>query len=131
MPMLTPVKKPLPFKRRILVKRSRKSYLAERGWVLTGSGADERWEGYYRTRFGSYKGKIEPGCYPPKFYVKDPPEGLAKHKHWACFTDLKNGGWRSVHFRILPKDIASGVIGIERILHEAFQLSHHLSQTTA
>jgi hypothetical protein len=124
MPILGPIKKLLPFKRRVIVQRSRKSLLQERGWVLTGSGTDARWEGYYRTRHGpSYKGKIEPGCYPPKFYVKDPPKGLEKHEHRACFTDLKSGKWWSVHFRTPPQDLSSGVIGIERILHEAFQLT--------
>jgi hypothetical protein len=122
MPILSPVKKLFPLKRRVTVARSRKSLLEERGWQKAGFGPFARWEGYYRTRFGSYKGKIE-FSYPPKFFVKDPPEGLAQHEHRACFTDLNNGGWRSVHFRVQPKDLDSGVVKIERILDEAFRLS--------
>jgi hypothetical protein len=104
------------------VKRSQKTYLEEQHWSRTGTGPGARWDGFYRTRSGSYRGKIECSS-PPKFYVKEPPEGLSHHKHRPCFTDLKSGGWWSVHFRTQPKDLDSGVMELERILYEAVLLS--------
>jgi hypothetical protein len=102
------------------------SYLQQQGWERTGSGPSARWDGWYRTRFGSFRGKIECST-PPKFSVKQPPEGLARHRHRSCFSGGKSGGWWNVHFAILPKDLDSGVMTIERILHEAFLLSQKAS----
>jgi hypothetical protein len=109
----------IPIKPRITVKRTATTYLIQQGWKLTNV-SQRQWEGYYRTRFGSYKGKIEHSS-PPKFYIHNPPEPL-RHHHWACFTELP-GGWYSVHFRKLPKDADSGVMEIERLINEAFLLS--------
>jgi hypothetical protein len=103
------------------VKRSRKTYLEEQHWRRTGFGLPARWVGWYRTRYGSYRGKIECST-PPKFFVKDPPEGLSRHRHHMCFSE-KSGGWWSVHFRTQPKDLDSGVMELERIFHEAYLLS--------
>ena len=111
----------MPPKRRV-VKRSRATYMQEQGWQLTGFGPSARWDGYYRCRRGSYRGKIECSS-PPKFSVKDPPEGLSRHSHRSCFSGPQSGGWWSVHFRTQPKDLDSGVMELERILHEADLLS--------
>src|SRR5918999_5802919 len=94
------LKRLIPIKRRITVKRSTSPYLVQQGWKLT-NGSEGRWEGYYRSRYGSYKGKIEHSS-PLKFYIHNPPEPL-RHHHWVCFTALP-GGWYSVHFKLLPKD---------------------------
>ena len=115
----------MPPKRRT-VPRSSQSYLEEQGWSLTGSGPAARWDGWYRTRYGSYRGKVECST-PPKFFVKEPPEGLSRHKHRPCFSNLNSGGWWSVHFKTQPKDLDSGAMEIERILHEAFLLSQKAS----
>lgn len=113
------LKKLIAIKRRITVKRSARPYLIQQGWKLT-HGLERQWEGYYRTRYGSYKGKIERSS-SPKFYIHNPPEPLRQH-HWACFTELP-GGWYSAHFKKLPKDADSGVMAIERLINEAFILS--------
>jgi len=117
---LKQLKKLLPFGKPIAVKRSTTTYLDKQGWKQSTSTTPPEWHGYFRTRFGSYKGKITAST-PPQFYFQHPPEGLARHSHRACFHPLP-GGWYHVHFSRV-KDLDSGVIKLERILHEAFLLS--------
>jgi hypothetical protein len=113
------LQKLLPAKRRA-VKRSSASYLQEQGWKLTGSGASARWDGFYRSRFGSYKGRIVPTT-PPQFIIYKPPAQLRRHPHWSCFSSRGND-WYGVHFSRVPKDLSSGIMRIERIIHEAFSV---------
>ena len=116
------LKKLLPFGKPIEVKRSAAPYIEQTGWQQSISTTPREWHGYYRTRFGSYKGRITAST-PPQFYIHKPPAGLkTKHSHSACFTALADG-WYSVHFRIMPKDLDSGVIKLERILCEAYLLT--------
>jgi hypothetical protein len=90
------------------------------GWHLTGSGPAARWDGFYRCRFGSYKGRITPAT-PPKFEIYKPPAELRGHSHWSCFSSRGND-WYSVHFSRVPQDLSSGVLRIERIINEAYSL---------
>ena len=115
-------KRLLPFGKPIAVKRSAESYLAKQGWQLDTGTTPAVWHGYYRTRFGSWKGRITAST-PPQYYIYKPPKGLKeRHIHKACFAPLADG-WFSVHFRIQPRDLDSGVIKLERILCEAYLLS--------
>jgi hypothetical protein len=100
------------------VKRSNKSYLQEQGWLLTNGHSRPVWEGYYRSRYGSFKGRIELSL-PPKYYIYNPPEPLRYH-HWSCFTQASSSGWHSIHFSTVPKDASSGVLAIERLINDAF-----------
>jgi hypothetical protein len=121
---LKSLKNLLPFGKPIAVKRTSSAtpYIEQKGWRETGTSPRE-WHGYYRTRFGSYKGRITAST-PPQFYIYKPPEGLTtRHVHKFCF-DRSPDGWCSVHFRVLPKDLDSGVIKLERILCEAYLLTH-------
>jgi len=121
--ILTPLKKLLPRRRPIQIKRSTKPYLKEQGWRHTYENGQPQLEGYYRTRYGSFYGRIQnPSSSKPSFYIKNPPKELDKHSHRSCFTDRGNG-WYSVHFSTLPRDLDSGVLHIERTLNEAFVLS--------
>jgi hypothetical protein len=113
--------KPAP----VSVRRSKKRYIVERGWQYVNGVPYSEWRGCYRTRFGSFKGRIEMS-YTPKFYIHNPPEGLtARHSHKACFNPfpLLGDKWYSVHWYIQPQDIDSGVMEIERILREAYLLT--------
>jgi hypothetical protein len=106
----------------LAVKRSTTTYLAKQGWKVSISTTPAVWYGWYRTKGGSYKGKVTAST-PPQFYIQKPPQGLkTKHSHSACFTKLDDD-WYSVHFRIMPKDLDSGVIKLERILYEAYLLT--------
>ena len=120
--LLTRMKKLLSHKKPVPVKRSAKRYIVEQGWHLSNSATYPEWHGYYRTRFGSFQGRVEMS-YQPKYYVRNPPAGITRHSHSACFTDLRNGGWWSVHWYIQPQDIDSGVMELERILREAYLLT--------
>lgn len=109
----------------ILINRSSKTYLSEKGWRRFKSYPGYEWQGYYRTRYGSFKGRVRQGSastLPHSFYVYKPPEALKlKHPHSACFSSQGNG-WYSVHFKRAPKDADSGVMAIQRILTESIRL---------
>jgi hypothetical protein len=107
-------------RRGTIIRRSPKTYLSQQGWRRAFLHSGSEWQGYYRTRFGSFKGRVA-ASNPPRFYLK-PPEKLRRHSHWPCFSDQGNG-WFSVHFYTIPKDISSGVIAIERILTECMRLN--------
>jgi hypothetical protein len=112
-----------PPKLKSLVKRSTTTYLPAQGWQLTDGVVNPRWEGYYRTKFGSFKGRIDPRAEPKHcFAIYNPPAPLRKH-HWSCFIKRQGeteNGWYSVHLLPFPNDLDSGVLAIERVIHEAF-----------
>jgi hypothetical protein len=121
--ILTPLKKLLSFKKPVAIKRSAKTYIREQGWRLTYEQREGQFEGFYRSRYGSYAGKIQNlASSKPSFFIKDPPRELDRHSHRACFTERPNmgKGWYSVHFSILPRDLDSGVLHIEGVLNESF-----------
>jgi hypothetical protein len=109
-------------KKPIAIARSNRPYIVDQGWQRVSGATYPEWHGYYRIRFGSFKGRVEMS-YQPKYYVRNPPAGITRHSHSACFTDLRNGGWWSVHWKIQPQDIDSGVMELERILREAYLLT--------
>lgn len=87
-------------------------YWQERGWVacdgyLVGSYevGNARYEGQVNARIGRY-------------LIRNPPPALRAHPHWACFRPL-GLGWYWVHFNTVPGDIGSGIMYVERLLHEA------------
>ena len=99
-----------------LINRSSKTYLTEKGWRKSKSYPGYEWQGYYRARYGSFKGRVLANA-SPSFYVYRPPEALKLNSHSACFSSQGNG-WYNVHFKRVPKDVDSGVMAIERILTE-------------
>jgi hypothetical protein len=107
----------------ITIKRKPKTYIQEQGWELSG-GLNPQWNGFFRTKFGSYKGRVVPKGEPNRrFFIHKPPAPL-RHHHWACFTEMKGmeqGGWYAVHLLPFPQDIDSGVLAIERVIDEAFK----------
>lgn len=117
------LKRLLPFGKPIAITRSRRRYIEEMDWQQSTRTTPPEWHGYYRTRFRSYKGRIIAST-PPQYYIYKPPKGLKeRHIHKACFSKFGEDGWFSVHFRIQPRDLDSGVIKLERILCEAYLLS--------
>jgi hypothetical protein len=104
---------------RIAVRRSQRNYAEEQGWQQKNGGwfGSPRLEGYYRTKFGSFKGEIKPESL--SFFIIHPPDELRHHSHWSCFS-LRPGGKYSIHFAHRPRDIDSGILQVERILHESF-----------
>jgi hypothetical protein len=107
-------------RRGTIIRRSPKTYLSQQGWRKAFLHSGSEWQGYYRTRFGSFKGRVA-ASNPPRFYIYKPPENLKRHSHWPCFSDQGNG-WYSVHFLRIPTDLDSGVMMIERIICESMKL---------
>ncbi|MFY9607382.1 MAG: hypothetical protein WAU45_02045 [Blastocatellia bacterium] len=102
---------------KISIARSQVPYWQERGWRREG----RNYRGTYKTAYGSFLGLIEevrPGNY--RLYIYDPPQPLRSHSHWTCFQDLGSGSFR-IHMARMPRDVGSGILGIERLLTEAFE----------
>src|SRR5262249_29839774 len=72
--------------------------------------------GYYRAGQHRFEGQINPEA--REFLIRRPPEALRSHPHWVCFR-YQDNGWYLVHFALRPEDMSSGIMEIERILHEA------------
>lgn len=101
----------------VQVERRVIPYWQERGWVREG----DHYTGSYRTVHGSFFGFAdEPSRGNFRFYVYQPPEAMERHSHWTCFQNRGNG-WYEVHMARQPRDMSSGIMSIERILHEALE----------
>lgn len=101
----------------IKVERRVIPYWQERGWTRDGT----RYTGSYRTANGSFYGyadEVRRGSF--RFFVFQPPAQLEHHSHWSCFQN-RGEGWFEVHMARQPRDVSSGVMSIERILHEAME----------
>jgi hypothetical protein len=86
----------------------------ERGWTIHGGNL----LGNYQGPRGTYPGRIEGYANRhPQFFIRNPPKSLSRHQHSACFM-RRGSGWRFVHFGKKPRDPDSGILSIERILHE-------------
>jgi len=100
----------------IVIKRIPTPYWKEQGWKKATDG----YRGYYRTKYGSWYGVVvNPYSNHFEFYIYNPPPQLQRHPHWQCFVHQGNR-WYIIHFSVPPKDISSGIIQIERIIHESF-----------
>jgi hypothetical protein len=125
--LLTPLKKLIPFRRPLVIPRDRKTYIDGQGWRRTTHDGKPQMEGYYRSRYGSWRGLIRDlDLSKPSFYIVNPPRELTEHPfHGNCFTERTHvgKGVYSVHFSTVPRDLDSGVLNIERTLNEAFVLS--------
>ena len=103
----------------ILIKRREIPYWQERGWKKIRKG----FEGFYRTRFGSFQGKVEEKLFSKiDFYIHKPPKVLRNHDEWVCFNP-RSRDWYFIHIigGAKDKELSSGIIFIERILTEAYE----------
>jgi hypothetical protein len=102
-----------------VVERTELPYWQQRGWKKTHG----RYSGYFRTKYGSFLGKatMSPSG-RIEMFIKDPPECLSNHSHWPCFM-LRERGWYFIHNnRAGHFDLSSGLLDVENILTEAYQL---------
>lgn len=101
-----------------IVRRDFRSLLMERGWERRGGS----YFGFYRTKHGSYSGRIVcRSMGPTSFYISDPPDCLWKHSHALCFIP-KGGKNYEVHFAKSGKTLDDGILAIEKILLESHGL---------
>lgn len=100
-----------------VVRPSADSHFRRKGWRRRGRTAT----GYYRTRRGSWQGKIRYDFAGGlAYYVHDPPDRILNGPHGMCFTDDEGSstsrGWYRVHFARRPNDVDSGLLIIEASL---------------
>lgn len=100
----------------VLIRRAEVPYWQHRGWTRTGN----RYRGTYQTAYGSFTGCVEDQAGQVQYWIHQPPQELRSSGHWACFQK-RSDGWYSIHMRIPPKDIGSGILTVERLIAEAFQ----------
>lgn len=102
-----------------VVARAELPYWQQRGWKKTHG----QYSGYFRTKYGSFLGKaiVSPSG-RIEMFIKEPPECLSNHSHWPCFM-LRENGWYFIHNnRAGFFDLSSGLLDVENILTEAYQL---------
>ena len=101
----------------IPIKRRAIPYWQERGWRRK----DNEYFGNYQTRYTAFAGYVvqRPGD-GIDFYLYMPSREIQRCSHWACFRHQGND-WYFVHMARRPKDVSSGILGIERLITEAYE----------
>lgn len=97
-------------------KRHTRQFHEEQGWRLRGNAL----HGYYRTRYGAFKGRIENAFgKKPKYFLIKPPGALLDGPHGACFQE-KGKDTFEVHWIAgrRPKDVNAGIMRLEHYLLE-------------
>jgi hypothetical protein len=115
-PLVRSVPRQLPTGRSaFVVQRDKRPYWEQRGWTCQGG----EYCGYYRTAFGSWKGKAKISFSGRiELFIQNPPKILENHSHWPCFRS-RLGGWHFIHTNEPITDLSSGILAIENILTEA------------
>jgi hypothetical protein len=90
----------------------------KRGWAKNGN----TYHGYYRTRYGAFRGEItRRGDKFNVFIFKPPVEQIKKHSRWPCFHQGKNDQWRiALAKNPTDGDISAIIFYVERIIIESF-----------
>lgn len=101
-----------------VVRHEEKPYWKRRGWKKQGRDLT----GYYRTRYGTFKGKIKDYQSDPKVLIYNPPKQLNNHDHSNCFFS-RGGGKFQVHFKQKVDKPSIAIQSVEKILRESFQQS--------
>ncbi|MBI5806285.1 hypothetical protein HZA73_09585 [candidate division TA06 bacterium] len=104
-----------------LKKRSGLPYWMKAGWFQTNDG----YNGWYRTKYGSWKGYIHRDYQDSySYFIIDPPSEVKNGSHGACFSHRGNGKYQ-VHFSVKPTDIGDGILTVERLISESFGQKNH------
>ncbi len=106
-------------RRRIIIHKQPLHTWQEMGWEQHGNV----FTGTYHVGRHRWQGRIET---PPRrnssgfgdFLVQNPPNGIAHHRHSACWHFDGHDGWHWVHFNTPPNDILSGIKNVENTLRE-------------
>lgn len=100
----------------IIVRPQNRSYLEDKRWIKTAKG----YEGYYQTKYGVWKGKIEKGPNSWEFYIFNPPESLLHGEHENCFR-FEGNGWYWIHWQDKPRMVSDGIMAMERVIIESYR----------
>jgi hypothetical protein len=99
------------------VERRQIPYWQERGWTRQGNV----YTGSYQTRYAAFFGQITDRWGGIEFRLYNPSREIRRHSHWVCFAD-RGDEWYLVHMGRRPKDVSSGIMTIERLITEAYEL---------
>jgi hypothetical protein len=103
---------------RAVVRRDQRPLWQQKNWKRS----ENEYHGYYRNRFGAWKGKITVSlARRVEILIQNPPRAMSKHHKWACFHALDND-WYSIHHHgVKNGDVSSAIVQIESILTEAIK----------
>lgn len=97
--------------------RNTQAFYEERGWRLQGDSL----HGWYRTRCGSFQGRIErPFGQSARYFIYRPPDRLLRGPHGLCFHERAKDQFE-VHWSTKPPDVNTGILRMEHTLLEALQ----------
>lgn len=94
----------------------------KRGWLRAGNS----YTGYYRTKYGAWRGKIvQRGKKFDVYIFEAPTEQLQRHSRWICFYLFARGARNDyqINLALNPKDrkVDSIIFYVERIIIESFE----------
>ena len=110
-----PAYPPAPSSNSTLVPRAEKPLWECRKWLKRGNF----FTGYYRTRFGSWRGEIQNLPSGILVWVFNPPEEVFSGHFAPCFA-FQGDGKYEVHFRIKPISVDVAIVGVEQAIKESF-----------
>lgn len=111
---------PFPNSYRNAVKPDNTPLHVKRGWIEKGN----LYRGYYRTKYGAWRGEIERRGDKFRVFIFKPPQNqIKKHSRWACFHLVRGNKWR-IDLAVNPKDRDVGAIifYVEKVVSESFRL---------
>jgi len=99
-----------------------RSGVDKRGWAHVGK---QHYTGHFATRFGTWPGRIEGAGDTFRVFIKNPPEVIANHPKWPCFSRQDKAGWWKINININPIDRDPNAVAyyVERVLSEAFKMA--------
>jgi len=93
-------------------------YWKVRGWRRV---SQYEFVGFFKTPAGRIRGVCRfASRINYSFYLYDPPAGLLRGPHGACFSAIGRGKY-SVHFATPPSDVNTAIYYLETLLTEAFR----------
>lgn len=102
----------------IQIQRQAVPYWQQQGWTHNG----QMYEGAYRTPFGAFTGHaVQRSARDIEFAIYQPCEEVLRGGHGSCFQH-KGNGWYAVHMARRPADVSSGILTIERLIVEAYEV---------
>ena len=102
----------------IQIDRQAVPYWDQQGWIRNG----HVYEGSYQTPFGAFRGHAhQRSAREIDFSLYQPSAEILRGSHGSCFQHQGND-WHSVHMARRPADVSSGILTIERLIVEAYEI---------
>lgn len=108
------------------VKRDERSVVEKNGWKHVNTVSSwftdkEEWEGWFRTPYGSWRGKATIKSGKVAGFIFNPPmEAIRLTEQAGCFV-ARGEGWFWVHTNNTVRDLSSEIVEIENIICEGFR----------